>query len=107
MYVCVCIASFDMKIPVDGLFFSGIQLTTISNTGRVAIWQSVLQHWQVMYIHIPSSHYQQTLPHICSKLIQLNCILCRNKRLLQYVAVILDLHSYYWAVPMAASTTLV
>ena len=43
----ITIASFDMKIPVDGLFFTGIQLATISNTGRVAIWQSVQQHWQV------------------------------------------------------------
>jgi hypothetical protein len=49
------LASFDMKIPVDGLFFTGIQLVTISNTGRVAIWQSVQQHWQ-----------QQEVAPICS-----------------------------------------
>jgi hypothetical protein len=49
------LASFDMKIPVDGLFFTGIQLATISNTGRVAIWQSVQQHWQ-----------QQEVAPICS-----------------------------------------
>ena len=47
-------ASFDMKIPVDGLFFAGIQLATISNTGRVAIWQSVQQHWQVRQTWPPS-----------------------------------------------------
>ena len=40
-------ATLDMKIPVDGLFFVGTQLVAISNTGKVAVWQSVQQHWQV------------------------------------------------------------
>lgn len=40
-------ASFDMKISVDGLFFIGMQLVAISNTGKVAVWQSVQKHWQL------------------------------------------------------------
>ena len=40
-------ASFDMKIPVDGLFFIGMQLVAISSTGKVAVWQSVQKHWQL------------------------------------------------------------
>ena len=36
-----------MKIPVDGLFFIGMQLVSISNTGKVAVWQSVQKHWQL------------------------------------------------------------
>ena len=36
-----------MKIPVDGLFFIGMQLVAISNTGKVAVWQSVQRHWQL------------------------------------------------------------
>ena len=40
-------ASFDMKISVDGLFFIGSQLVALSYTGKVAVWQSMTQHWQV------------------------------------------------------------
>ena len=42
-------ASFDMKISVDGLFFIGSQLVALSYTGKVAVWQSMTQHWQVSY----------------------------------------------------------
>ena len=42
------VASFDMKISVDGLFFIGSQLVTLSYTGKVAVWQSMTQHWQVI-----------------------------------------------------------
>ena len=31
------VASFDMKISVDGLFFIGSQLVTLSYTGKVAV----------------------------------------------------------------------
>ena len=53
IYSMLCfsiIASFDMKIPVDGMFFINNQLVAISNTGKVAVWQSVQKHWQVMQI---------------------------------------------------------
>ena len=40
-------ATLDMKLPVDGLFFIGMQLVAISNTGKVAVWQSVQRHWQL------------------------------------------------------------
>ena len=43
-------ASFDMKIPVDGLFFIGMQLVAVSNTGKVAVWQSVQKHWQLQEV---------------------------------------------------------
>ena len=39
-----------MKIPVDGLFFIGMQLVAISNTGKVAVWQSVQKHWQLQEV---------------------------------------------------------
>ncbi|XP_019849833.1 PREDICTED: SH3KBP1-binding protein 1 isoform X2 [Amphimedon queenslandica] len=41
------LATFDMKIPIDGLFFINNQLVAISNTGKVAVWQSVQRHWQI------------------------------------------------------------
>ena len=53
MVTCVIIlpiASFDMKISVDGLFFIGSQLVALSYTGKVAVWQSMTQHWQVLAI---------------------------------------------------------
>lgn len=43
----VTIVTYDLKIPVDGLFFIGTQLVAISSTGKVAIWQSVQRHWQL------------------------------------------------------------
>lgn len=43
-------ASFDMKISVDGLFFIGSQLVALSYTGKVAVWQSMTQHWQVILL---------------------------------------------------------
>ena len=47
--LCVVLsASFDMKISVDGLFFIGNQLVALSYTGKVAVWQSMTQHWQVL-----------------------------------------------------------
>ena len=66
MCVCVCagseikvwscgpapqiLASYDMKIPGDGLFFVGMQLVATSNTGKVAVWQSVQKHWQLQEV---------------------------------------------------------
>ena len=47
MYYTSIIATFDMKIPVDGMFFINNQLVAISNTGKVVVWQSVQKHWQV------------------------------------------------------------
>lgn len=41
------LTTFDMKMPVDGLLFVGNQLAAITNSGKVAVWQSVQQHWQV------------------------------------------------------------
>ncbi len=46
-YSVLLVASFDMKMSVDGLLFANNQLVAISNTGKVAIWQSVQKHWQV------------------------------------------------------------
>lgn len=51
------LTSLDMKMPVDGLFFVGIQLVGISNTGKVAVWQSVQQHWQVQELAAPICSY--------------------------------------------------
>ena len=46
-----------MKMPVDGLLFVGNQLAAITNSGKVAVWQSVQQHWQVgLMVHLPTAH---------------------------------------------------
>jgi hypothetical protein len=49
------LATFDMKIAIDGMFFINNQLVAISNTGKVAVWQSVQKHWKT-----------QELSQICS-----------------------------------------
>ena len=54
------VASFDLKLQVDGLLFIGKQLVAISNTGKVVVWQSVQKHWQ----------HQEVEPLVCSDIHQ-------------------------------------
>ena len=38
-----------MNVSVDSLFFIGSQLVALSHTGKVGVWHSMTQHWQVGY----------------------------------------------------------
>ena len=38
---------FDLHVLVDNLFFIGSQLVALSSTGKVGVWHSMTQHWQV------------------------------------------------------------
>jgi len=39
--------TFDLTVPVDALFFIGSQLVATSHTGKIGVWNSMTQHWQV------------------------------------------------------------
>ena len=39
--------TFDLSVPVDALFFIGSQLVATSHTGKIGVWNSMTQHWQV------------------------------------------------------------
>jgi len=41
------IGVFDLRVSVDHLFFIGSQLVALSCTGKVGVWQSITQHWQI------------------------------------------------------------
>ncbi|KAF8381370.1 hypothetical protein PRIPAC_70512 [Pristionchus pacificus] len=38
---------FSLDVPIDKLFFIGSQLVALSNLGKVGIWHSTTQNWQV------------------------------------------------------------
>ncbi|XP_013402307.1 BTB/POZ domain-containing protein KCTD3 [Lingula anatina] len=38
---------FDMTVCIDSLFFIGSQLVGLSHTGKVGVWHSMTQHWQI------------------------------------------------------------
>lgn len=39
--------TFNLSVPVDALFFIGSQLVATSHTGKIGVWNSMTQHWQV------------------------------------------------------------
>lgn len=39
--------TFDLSVAVDALFFIGSQLVATSHTGKIGVWNSMTQHWQV------------------------------------------------------------
>lgn len=41
------IGTFNLHVPVDYLFFIGTQLVALSHTGKVGVWHSMSQHWQI------------------------------------------------------------
>ena len=44
----VCLSGvFDMTVVFNHLFFIGSQLVALSNKGKIGVWHSVTQHWQV------------------------------------------------------------
>ncbi|GMS80024.1 hypothetical protein PENTCL1PPCAC_2199, partial [Pristionchus entomophagus] len=41
------VGKFSLDVPIDKLFFIGSQLVALSNLGKVGIWHSMTQNWQV------------------------------------------------------------
>ncbi|BFZ12120.1 hypothetical protein BsWGS_15159 [Bradybaena similaris] len=50
------IGVFDLHVSVDNLFFIGNQLVALSRTGRVGVWHSMTQHWQIQDV-VPITSY--------------------------------------------------
>ncbi|CAG5127066.1 unnamed protein product [Candidula unifasciata] len=50
------IGVFDLHVSVDNLFFIGNQLVALSRTGRVGVWHSMTQHWQLQDV-VPITSY--------------------------------------------------
>lgn len=48
--------TFDLGVPVDALFFIGSQLVATSHTGKIGVWNSMTQHWQVWKVIRSASH---------------------------------------------------
>ncbi|KAH9515327.1 BTB/POZ domain-containing protein kctd3 [Bulinus truncatus] len=50
------IGIFDLHVSVDNLFFIGSQLVALSRTGKVGVWHSMTQHWQIQDV-VPITSY--------------------------------------------------
>ncbi|KAK7104630.1 BTB/POZ domain-containing protein KCTD3-like [Littorina saxatilis] len=50
------IGVFNMNVSVDSLFFIGSQLVALSQTGKVGVWHSMTQHWQIQDV-VPVTSY--------------------------------------------------
>ncbi|XP_076441974.1 BTB/POZ domain-containing protein KCTD3-like [Babylonia areolata] len=50
------IGVFNMNVSVDSLFFIGSQLVALSSTGKVGVWHSMTQHWQIQDV-VPVTSY--------------------------------------------------
>ncbi|GFN97158.1 BTB/POZ domain-containing protein kctd3 [Plakobranchus ocellatus] len=50
------IGVFDLHVSVDNLFFIGSQLVALSCTGKVGVWHSMTQHWQIQDV-VPITSY--------------------------------------------------
>ena len=50
------IGHFSLHVTVDQLFFIGAQLVGISPTGKVGVWNSLAQHWQVQELAPITAH---------------------------------------------------
>ncbi|KAL8608688.1 hypothetical protein ACOMHN_002917 [Nucella lapillus] len=50
------IGVFNMNVSVDLLFFIGSQLVALSSTGKVGVWHSMTQHWQIQDV-VPVTSY--------------------------------------------------
>lgn len=45
------LGTFFFPVQIDKLFFIGNQLVALSKSGKVGIWHSMTQNWQVQGIH--------------------------------------------------------
>ena len=50
------IGLFSLQVTVDQLFFIGAQLVALSPTGRIGVWNSLAQHWQVQELSPITAH---------------------------------------------------
>ncbi|XP_050404253.1 BTB/POZ domain-containing protein KCTD3 isoform X1 [Patella vulgata] len=50
------IGVFNLNVSVDSLFFIGSQLVALSQTGKVGVWHSMTQHWQIQDV-VPITSY--------------------------------------------------
>ena len=50
------IGHFSLHVTVDQLFFIGAQLVALSPTGRIGVWNSLAQHWQVQELSPITAH---------------------------------------------------
>ncbi|ESO87705.1 hypothetical protein LOTGIDRAFT_179235 [Lottia gigantea] len=50
------IGIFNLNVSVDSLFFIGSQLVALSQTGKVGVWHSMTQHWQIQDV-VPITSY--------------------------------------------------
>ncbi|XP_052106922.1 BTB/POZ domain-containing protein KCTD3-like [Mytilus californianus] len=50
------IGMFDLSVSVDSLFFIGSQLVALSQYGKIGVWHSMTQHWQIQDV-IPITSY--------------------------------------------------
>ena len=47
---------FSLGVNVDQLFFIGAQLVALSPTGRIGVWNSLANHWQVQELAPITAH---------------------------------------------------
>ncbi|XP_073999721.1 BTB/POZ domain-containing protein KCTD3 isoform X2 [Rhodnius prolixus] len=50
------IGAFNLGVKVEHLFFIGTQLVALSPTGKVGVWHSMSQHWQIQDV-LPISSF--------------------------------------------------
>ena len=50
------IGMFNLNVSVDSLFFIGSQLVALSQFGKIGVWHSMTQHWQIQDV-IPITSY--------------------------------------------------
>ncbi|CAH0391876.1 unnamed protein product [Bemisia tabaci] len=50
------IGTFNLSVRVEHLFFIGNQLVGLSSTGKIGVWHSMTQHWQVQDV-VPISSF--------------------------------------------------
>ena len=62
------VGSFSLTVAVENLFFIGAQLVALSPTGRIGVWNSLAQNWQVILIS-------------CHKFLRYNGILFQSQQL--------------------------
>ncbi|XP_065056746.1 BTB/POZ domain-containing protein KCTD3-like isoform X2 [Rhopilema esculentum] len=50
------IGVFDLTVSFDHLFFIGSQLVSLSSSGKIGVWHSVTQNWQIQDVVATSSY---------------------------------------------------
>lgn len=61
---CLFAGTFNLSVPVDALFFIGSQLVATSHTGKIGVWNSMTQHWQVCIQNVSSTSSSANSSHV-------------------------------------------